>query len=304
MTLLLSLLAGAAAAALAWALFEWRWGPAPGRHELQRALQRLSAGAAPPAALPPLRRFLAPPEIPRLRPFWLQWALVALAAGLTGWLLTAAPAWGLVFAAIAVPLWRQVAVRQAVLRRRQLLGDQFKDALAAIAASLRAGNSLVSACERAVPDLQRLLRGQPETPVIEEFTRLSQELRLGSSLEEALLRLRDRAQLEDVTDFVGATLLCRVRGGNLPEVVSAIAQIIAEKAAVRHQVRVLTAGKRLESFLLTLTPPALVGAMALSSPGYLAPLLATLPGQLLVLLACLLLAGAVLIGRRIVDIEV
>lgn len=304
MIFLLSLLTGTAVCSLTVALFEWRWGPTHRIRQLERGLQRLAEDGALATRVTWLQRYLKPPEIARPRRFWLLWGLVAVAALLVGQFLAGSILWGLLLVVILVPVFRQTAIHRAVSRRRQVLGDQLKDALSSIATSLRAGNSLVTAFERVVPDLERLLRGQTETPIIEEMARVVQELHLGSSLEEALVRLRDRVQLEDVTDFVNATLLCRVRGGNLPEVVSTIAQIIADKVSVRSQIRVLTAGKRMESTLLTIMPPVLIVGMALSSPGYLQPLLESLFGQLLMILACLLLVGAFLIGRRIVDIEV
>lgn len=304
MTLLISLLTGLAAGVATAALFEWRCGRSAWRPAMQAELDRMRVTTPAASRADRLRRFLAPPAISRLRAFWLRWAAAVAGALIAGRLLTGSWLWAVAMAIVAFVVFRQAGIRQAKTRRRQLLSDQFKDALSSISASIRAGNSLITAFERVVPDLERILRGQAETPVIEEMSCIIREIRLGSSLEEALVRFRDRAGLEDVSDFVNATLLCRVRGGNLTEVIGTTAQIIADKIAVRHQMKVLTSGKRMEFWLLTLAPPGMVGFLAVSSPDYLKPLVDTFFGQALVALAILLLAGAYLIGRRIVDLEV
>lgn len=287
-----------------------------------RALQEgLGGESLPPGALgAALARLRGEPPVPGARwrqalaAFWRPlgvpvlplWRAVALA-----WLLLTAGRylilrhWPLaMLAGLAALPYRGHLLQRWRRRRLELLNYQLRDALAAIAASLRAGASLVVACERCVDDLQRLLPHQPGAPVIQEFARIRQDLRLGCSLEDALLRFRERVPLTDVADFVHAALLCQARGGDLAGVMTRIAAVIGDKVAVQHQVQVLTAGKRLEAALLTLAPPALVGLLALTAPEYLAPLHQTLAGRILAAAGALMLLGAVLLGRRALDIEI
>lgn len=266
MPLLLALAGATLAYTAAGLVFEWFWGPPVRKDALARELERVTSTA-------PVRR----------RPRW--------SAAIRE------------FALACIPLRPYLLGRQR-RARRQLLNLQFRDALYSIAGSLRAGASLPTAVERSVSDLRRILQGQRQQPMVEELERVAAEMQVGGSLEDALVRLRDRVRLEDVTDFVNSALLCQVRGGNLALVMADIAQIIGDKVSVQRQVQVLTAGKRLEAILLTGVPPVLVLVLAATSPDYLAPLFSTLAGQLLALLGVALLVAAYFIGRKIVEIEV
>ena len=124
------------------------------------------------------------------------------------------------------------------------------------------------------------------------------------SLEEALVRFRDRVQLEDVSDFVGAVLLCRVRGGNVATVMASIAEIIQDKIAIRQQILMLTAGKRAEANMVTFGPPAMVVLMGFLTPEYLTPLYEQLAGQVMLAVGTALLVAAFVIGRKVLEIEI
>lgn len=206
--------------------------------------------------------------------------------------------------ACAAPLYPYMLERTLQRKRKELLGVQFGHALQAMASSLRAGASLRTAVERSVADLDRMLAGQPFKPMVNELERIVRDLQMGFSLEEALIRFRDRVDLEDVTDFVGAVLLCRVRGGNAAVVMASIADIIEDKIAVRQQILTLTAGKRMEGNMITFAPPVMVVALSFMAPGYLTPLYERLAGQVMLVIGTACLAAAFFIGRRLLEIEV
>lgn len=269
-----------------------------------------------PGGLQRLMAQLRAEELPRQKPWWAAEdgqltrqqrllftaaAAVVLACGgllfLQSWVLA-------LLLACAAPLYPLTMERTLQRKRQELLGNQFGVALQSMAASLRAGASLRTAVERAAPDLDRMLAGQPAKPMVAELERVVRDLHMGFSLEEALIRFRDRVQLEDVADFVGAVLLCRVRGGNVAVVLASIAEIIEDKIAVRQQILTLTAGKRMEGNMITFAPPVLIGVLWFTSPGYLAPLYDRLAGQVMLLVGTGCLVAAYVIGRRLLEIEV
>lgn len=269
-----------------------------------------------PGGLQKLMAQLRAEEPPRRRP-WL-WSedgqlsrhqrllLTGLAAAvLAGGGLLMLRSWVLaLLVACAAPLYPLAMERTLQRKRQELMAVQFGVALQAMAASLRAGASLRTAVERSAPDLDRMLAGQPLKPMVAELERVVRDLKMGFSLEEALLRFRDRVQLEDVNDFVGAVLLCRVRGGNAAVVMAAIAEIIEDKIAVGQQILTLTAGKRMESNMITFAPPAMIGILWFTSPGYLEPLYTRLVGQVMLIIGIACLVSAYFIGRRLLEIEV
>ena len=288
---------GFAAYLLTLALFSYRHGEAPG--ELAKLLGELRGEK-------PAKR----------KPWW--WAedgqltrkqrlgLTALAAAVlifAGGLFFHSWVIGLLLS-LAAPLYPKMLERTLRLKRREALNIQFGLALQAMASSLRAGASLRTAVERSTEDLERMLAGQPLKPMLTELERVVRDLQMGFSLEEALVRFRDRVALEDVNDFVGAVLLCRVRGGNAAAVMASIAEIIEDKISVRQQIQTLTAGKRMEGNMITFAPPVMVAVLSFTAPGYLTPLYERFAGQVMLVVGTACLVAAYLIGRRLMEIEV
>lgn len=289
--------AGLAVYLVALAVLGYFCGEAPGG--LQRLLSNLR-GEKPPQRRPWWRAESA--HLTRQQRLLFTAVAAALLAGggllfFRSWILA-------VCLACAAPLYPLTVERTLSRKRRELLGAQFGIALQVMAASLRAGASLRMAVERSAPDLDRMLAGQPLKPMVTELESVVRDLDLGFSLEEALVRFRDRIQLEDVTDFVGAVLLCRVRGGNAAAVMASIAEIIEDKIAIRQQILTLTAGKRLEGSMLTFAPPTLVCLLWLTSPSYLAPLYDRPAGQVMLLLGTACLVASYFMSRRLLEIEV
>lgn len=272
-------------------------------------------GEAPQGLVAVLSRLRGESE-PVRRRFWFtedgqltrqqRMALAAIAAAvlaLGGMLFFRSAVMAFILACMA-PLYPITLERTLRHKRRELLTSQFGIALQAMAASLRAGASLRSAVERSATDVERMLAGQPLTPIVDELRRIESDLQKGLSLEEALIRLRERVQLEDVTDFVGAVLLCRVRGGNVAVVMASIAEIIQDKIAIRQQILTLTSGKRSEANMVTFGPPALVVLLGFIAPDYLAPLYGQPIGQLMLAVGTGLLAASFIIGRKVLEIEI
>lgn len=293
----LSVGAGLVVYLAALAVFGYCCGEAPGG--LHRVFTHLRGEGSPPR--PSLWRARSAHLTSQQRVIFTAAAAVILAGGgllfFRSWVLA-------ICLACAAPLYPFTVERTLARKRRELLGAQFGIALQVMAASLKAGASLRVAVERAAPDLERMLAGQPLKPMVRELEQVMRDLNMGFSLEEALVRFRDRLQLEDVTDFVGAVLLCRVRGGNAATVMASIAEIIEDKIAVRQQILTLTAGKRLEGSMLTFAPPTLIGLLWLTAPSYLAPLYDRPAGQVLLLLGTACLVASYLISRRLLEIDV
>lgn len=189
-------------------------------------------------------------------------------------------------------------------RRMELLNWQLKDALYSLAASLKAGCSLPTALERSLTDLKRLLANERETPILDEMTALVQSLHLGDSVENTLLEFSDRVQLEDVHDLVNGILITRSKGGNLAEIMEAIAQTITEKIEVKQEIRVLTAGKIMEARCLGTLPLIMLLILSLTSPEYMAPLYETLAGRAMLVTGLLLMLAGFVVAQKITQIDV
>ena len=233
----------------------------------------------------------------RLRPA--EWVTLctasSLLSALVGLLLTHGPLAGLVLGLLGLlaPL-AVLSSRQAARRTR--FDVQLPDALLLLASDLRAGHSFAQALATAAEELP--------PPLSEEFAWAGGEAALGIAWDTALGRMGERVQSPDLDLIVTAILIQLPAGGNLAEVLDAIAATIRERVRVGGEVRTLTAEGRLSAIVLMALAPALSLLFYLRDPLYFQPLL-DLP------LGRLLLGGAfagqivgALIIRRMVAVEV
>jgi tight adherence protein B len=221
-----------------------------------------------------------------------SWALAA-AAGSTLWL-AGWPAWVLVAGALGSVAWRRLAARRA-RRRADLVAAELPDALAALAAALRAGRAL----SQALVEVTRDCAG----PLGDELAGVVRAAGLGRPLEEGLDAMLARVPGEDVRLAVVALGLGRGLGGDLADLLDRVVETIRERQRVAERLSVLTSQGRAQAVVLMLLPLALAVAVYALDPDYLRPLVETSTGRAaLVTTGALQAAGALLI-RRIVAVE-
>ena len=69
------------------------------------------------------------------------------------------------------------------------------------------------------------------------------------------------------------------------------------------ELRAMFAEKRFDMLVIGCMPVVMLAVLNVSSAGYIAPLYTTLPGRLIMTLSLGLLAGAMLWGIKIMDVE-
>lgn len=182
-------------------------------------------------------------------------------------------------------------------RRRCRQADaQLPDALTLLANALRAGLAFPQALEMAAIELP--------APLGEELAAAVAQLKLGSTIEEALGHLRRRLPTEEIALVVQSVAILRRTGGNLAQTFTTLAATVEGRLRVEERIRVLTAQGVIQGAVLAAMPWALALALHVVAPDYLAPLFSTRLGWALVALAALLEVAGALWLRRVVWIRV
>ena len=211
--------------------------------------------------------------------------IVALASVLIG------PLAGLLLL-VTVPLVARLAIDVLARRRRKKFTEQLTETLQILAGTLRAGHGL----SQGIDTVAR----EAESPTAEEIRRVAVEIRLGRDLVPALSSLADRMESEDFRWVVQAIEIQRDVGGDLAEVLDAVASTIRDRTRIRQQVSALSAEGRMSAWVLMILPFGLAGVMAVTNKAYLSPLFSAAKGlKLLAVGAALLVVGGLWL-RRIV----
>jgi tight adherence protein B len=175
--------------------------------------------------------------------------------------------------------------------QRQLFHDQFPDVLDRLADSLQAGFSLPQAIAFIIPNLSQ--------PSSSEMERISGQIKLGFTVDQALRDLYERRPSEDVRVLVEGLTLQRQVGGNMAAMMREMADLVRKRVEFENEVQTMTAQGRLSAVVIALLVPVSLGLLSLF-PGYTDVLFNTTIGNLVLITAGILeLIGAAIVSRLI-----
>ncbi len=195
----------------------------------------------------------------------------AMAAG-AGTMLAAGPLVGLVVALI-IPVAGQITLGFLVGRRKKAFAEQLDSTLQMMAASLRAGYSLLQAVQA--------MSSEADAPTRDEFSRVLNETRIGRPLNDSLIEVSNRMGSEDFNWVAQAIAINREVGGNLADVLDGVARTIRERNQLHRQVASLASEGKLSAVILMALPFGVVAFLTIANPGYLNRLFTTTIGWMI-----------------------
>lgn len=216
--------------------------------------------------------------------------LVALALGF----LFRAPTAGILLA-VLIPIGISGTIAVKTGRRQSAFALQLDETAQMLAGSLRAGYSFTQA--------MNMVGRESEPPTSDEFTRITNELRVGRPIAEAMSQTADRMKSEDFAWISQAVAINREVGGNLADVLDGVAHTIRERTQLRRQVASLSAEGKLSAIVLIALPFGIVGLLSVANPTYLALLFTHPVGWGMIGLAVFLLVVGGLWLRKTVQIK-
>jgi|SRR5581483_11044538 tight adherence protein B len=187
-------------------------------------------------------------------------------------------------------------VRHLQQKRLIAFDNQLPDAILLISNALRSGYSLLQSLDTVAKEV-----GQP---MAGEFARVTREVGLGLTLNEALDNLLLRMPSDDLNMFVMAVNIQNEVGGNLAEILEIIAKTIRERVRVLGEIRTITAQQRLSARVLALLPLGLGLIMYVLNPGYVSQLWENSCGLVMIATGALMSVTGYLVIRRVAAIEV
>jgi tight adherence protein B len=180
-------------------------------------------------------------------------------------------------------------------RRQNMFNEQLTSMLQLLSNSLKTGYAIDRALETVAT------KSQP--PVSTEFERITTEITLGTSVEDALSGLLLRINSPDLEFIVTAILLHTRVGGNLAEVLDTISDTLRDRLQTKRDMSVLTAQSRASATIITGLPILLALGLYVFVPGYFAPMTNTFIGYVLLGVAAFFVLVGNLIIRRMSSLE-
>jgi tight adherence protein B len=203
-------------------------------------------------------------------------AYAASLAGNVGWFAT-------LLIWVLVARWVFASIHR---KRADALYKQLPDSLGMVVRAVRAGIPVVEALRtvgREVPD-----------PTGAEFRRLSDQLAIGITMEDALKRLARRSGLPEYRFFAVSLTLQNSAGGNLTETLDNLADVVRKRVATRQRGHALASQARASAYVLSAVPVFAAAALMLINPRYVLVLFNDPRGN--IVLACAIASLATGLG--------
>jgi len=187
---------------------------------------------------------------------------------------------------IALPLKAFFMVRAVFRffqnRRSAQLYAQLPDAMAMVVRSVRVGFT--------VQDALRIVSEEGQFPTSTEFRRVIDEIRVGGSLLDALVKLAQRSALLEYRFLAVALSLQGQSGGSLSETLENLADVVRKRVALKQRAIALASEASTTMYVLGALPFVVSAGLMVLTPSYLTPLVTTSVGKKV------LFAGIMLLG--------
>jgi tight adherence protein B len=205
------------------------------------------------------------------------------------------PLWGmfLLFLSTAGPLLYIERMRR---RRVAKLEAQLDGFLLALANALKATPSLGKAFQS--------VRNLVLPPLREEVDLALKEMRVGSTLDQALLLMAQRVGSRQVDSALSALLIGRQVGGNLPKILDTTSGTLREMSRLDAVVRSKTAEGKAQLTLLSVFPLLLILAFSSVKSDYFEPLTDSLTGYIVIAISAGCWLASLVMARKIVSVDI
>lgn len=180
--------------------------------------------------------------------------------------------------------------------RAKKLVNQFAEAIDIIVRGVKSGLPL-NEC------LQIIARESP-APLGPEFQLLSDNLKMGTTLERALLQFYKRVPLSEVNFFVIVLTIQAKAGGNLSEALGNLSNVIRSRKLMREKIKALSAEAKASAMIIGFLPFAVAFMVYLTTPSYIMELFITSTGHMILFMAGALMSVGIFVMRQMINFDI
>ena len=175
-----------------------------------------------------------------------------------------------IIAGIGLP---KLVLRHLAKRRKKAFTENFADSLDIIVRGIRSGLPL--------GECLNIIASEAPEPVRTEFRLITDGIRLGMTLNEALQRALTRMPTAEVKFFTIVLTIQQQTGGNLAETLSNLSGILRQRKKMQGKVQALSSEAKSSAMIIGSLPFLITGALLVVQPDYIAMLFNTEMGNIM-----------------------
>lgn len=163
-------------------------------------------------------------------------------------------------AGLALPhLW----VGRLINKRIHQFNAKFPDALELLTRGLRSGLP--------VGETLGIVSSEIPGPVGEEFKLITERIKIGKSMDQALQETADRLGTPEFQFFVITLAIQRETGGNLAETLQNLATVLRQRAQMKLKIRAMSSESKASAYIIGVLPFLVFGMICYINFGYMSP---------------------------------
>ncbi len=174
----------------------------------------------------------------------------------SGSLLLAVPAGVLIGAGLP-----HMVVNRAITKRANAFVARFPDALELLVRGLRSGLPITETLGVVASELPG--------PVGEEFKLVTDRIKVGKTMEEALQDTADRLDMAEFSFFCITLAIQRETGGNLAETLANLADVLRKRAQMKLKIKAMSSESKASAYIVGALPFIVFGLIYWINPVYM-----------------------------------
>ena len=154
-----------------------------------------------------------------------------------------------------------MAVGFMINRRLNAFISKFPDGIELIVRGLRSGLP--------VTETLQIISGEVPGPVGEEFKMITERIRIGKTMEDALQETADRMGIPEFQFFCITLAIQRETGGNLAETLSNLADVLRKRAQMKLKIRAMSSESKASAYIVGSLPFVVFTLLWWVNPDYI-----------------------------------
>lgn len=183
------------------------------------------------------------------------------------------------------------------MRKRRIarFTNELPDALDQIVRGVKSGMPL-SDC------LKSIAADAPE-PVRSEFKAMFDDHTMGMPLADAAARMPERMPVPEATFFAIVIAIQSRSGGSLSEALGNLSKVVRERKKMKNKIQAMSSEAKASAGIIGALPFLVAGALAVTSPDYLAVLFTTLAGNAILAVSGFWMLIGILVMRKMIAFD-
>ena len=188
-----------------------------------------------------------------------------------------------------------VYIEQLRKQRVEMIESQLDGFLLALANALKTTPSIGAALAS--------VAGVIQVPMRQEVDLALKEMKVGSSLDQALLHMASRVGSRQLDSALSSILIGRQVGGNLPKVLETTATTLREMKRLEGVIRTKTADGRMQLWVIGAMPLVFIIGFGVMWPGYFDPLTKSVTGYMIIGFVVGAWVSALILARKVLAVD-